>query len=171
MLPTYRPRHGSGSGTPTRQPGCRVEAEPATHIRPRSPSGGRGRSPSNILAAKPPRGFGAEPQPPWAPRPPPGYGIDGMIFSDDYCLYAVVNAVFDNYSTFPFAFATSMWAILFLELWKRYQARLSCKWDTVDVQLEYEPPRPEYQASAKEHRRHPVTREWEPYISGLYFSK
>ncbi len=78
----------------------------------------------------------------------------------------MVNAVFENYSTFVFALALSFWAILFMEIWKKEEARLATKWDTFDFIGEYEPPRPEYQAAAKEKRKNPVTQELEPYISG-----
>ncbi len=80
------------------------------------------------------------------------------------CLFSKINTVFHHNFTVILALATALWSVLFLELWKRKQARLACKWDTIDLGYEYEPPRPEYQATAKQKRRHPITREWEPYV-------
>ncbi len=80
------------------------------------------------------------------------------------CAYATVNTVFSNYFTVLFALISSLWAVVFMELWKREQARLTCKWDCFDVTTQYEPPRPEYQSAARKKRRNPITHEWEPYI-------
>ncbi len=40
------------------------------------------------------------------------------------CPYSVSSVVFHNKSTLPLAFVITIWAILFLELWKRKQNRL-----------------------------------------------
>uniref|UniRef100_A0A914XQP7 Anoctamin n=1 Tax=Plectus sambesii TaxID=2011161 RepID=A0A914XQP7_9BILA len=80
------------------------------------------------------------------------------------CAHAGATAIFNNFGTVFFAFFASLWAVFYLELWKRKQARLACKWDTADISPYYEPPRPEYISNATKKRRHPITQEWEPHV-------
>ncbi|XP_031438335.1 anoctamin-6 isoform X2 [Clupea harengus] len=65
--------------------------------------------------------------------------------------------IFDNYGTLVFAVFMAIWVTLFLELWKRYQARLEYKWDTVEFLEQEEQPRPEYEAKCIYQRTNPVT--------------
>ncbi|XP_076009396.1 anoctamin-6 [Genypterus blacodes] len=66
--------------------------------------------------------------------------------------------IFDNFGTLVFAVFMSIWVTLFLEFWKRYQARLEYEWDTVEFLEQEQPPRPEYEAKCTYERINPVTR-------------
>lgn len=46
---------------------------------------------------------------------------------------------------------------LFLEFWKRYQAKLEYQWDTVEFLEQEEPSRPEYEAKCIYERKNPIT--------------
>ncbi|XP_042197254.1 anoctamin-5 isoform X4 [Callorhinchus milii] len=74
--------------------------------------------------------------------------------------------LFDNGATLFFAIFMGIWVTLFLELWKRRQARLEYEWDLVDFEEEQQQLqlRPEYEARCTHRRRNPVTQEMEPYI-------
>ncbi|KAJ7377101.1 hypothetical protein OS493_030695 [Desmophyllum pertusum] len=63
---------------------------------------------------------------------------------------------FDNNATPYFALIICLWGTIFLELWKRKNARLSYKWD-VDSFEEQEPNRPQYYGTVM--KRDPVTGE------------
>ncbi|XP_045204695.2 anoctamin-4-like isoform X2 [Mercenaria mercenaria] len=58
-------------------------------------------------------------------------------------LYNTVSGSFDNDVTPFFAMLICLWGTFFLELWKRYNARLSYEWD-VDQFEQNEPDRPEF---------------------------
>ncbi|XP_005164519.1 anoctamin-6 isoform X1 [Danio rerio] len=75
--------------------------------------------------------------------------------------------VFDNFGTLVFAVFMSVWVTLFLEFWKRYQAKLEYKWDTVEFQQQEEQPRPEYEARCTYERFSPITQSNEkvPYTA------
>uniref|UniRef100_A0A8C1GV10 Anoctamin n=1 Tax=Cyprinus carpio TaxID=7962 RepID=A0A8C1GV10_CYPCA len=75
--------------------------------------------------------------------------------------------IFDNYGTLVFAIFMSVWVTLFLEFWKRYQAKLEHDWDTVEFLQQEEQPRPEYEAKCIYERVNPVTQETEkvPYTA------
>uniref|UniRef100_A0AAY4D0M2 Anoctamin n=1 Tax=Denticeps clupeoides TaxID=299321 RepID=A0AAY4D0M2_9TELE len=100
--------------------------------------------------------------------------IGGEIFMcprcDKQCTYWRLNttcetsqklSIFDNYATLVFAVFMSIWVTLFLEFWKRYQARLEYEWDTVEFYTQEEQPRPEYEAKCVHERMNPVTQEKE----------
>ncbi|KAF2979317.1 hypothetical protein EK904_012484 [Melospiza melodia maxima] len=55
---------------------------------------------------------------------------------------------------------------LFLEFWKRRQARLKYEWDLVDFEEEQQQLqlRPEYEAKCTQKKKNPVTQEMEPYL-------
>ncbi|XP_031438334.1 anoctamin-6-like [Clupea harengus] len=85
---------------------------------------------------------------------------------DRFCSYWRLNStcetskdlcIFDNYGTLVFAVFMAIWVTLFLELWKRYQARLEYEWDTVEFLEQEEQPRPEYEAKCLYQRTNPVT--------------
>lgn len=57
-------------------------------------------------------------------------------------------------------------ATTFLELWKRKQALIIWEWDLQNIEDDEEN-RPEFEASAKNFRVNPVTKEREPYIPTL----
>ncbi|XP_065224675.1 anoctamin-2-like [Planococcus citri] len=64
----------------------------------------------------------------------------------DTCRHAQVTHMFDNIFTVVFAFVMSVWATLFLELWKRHAAVLSHRWGLTDYTTQTEHPRPQYSA-------------------------
>nr|XP_022905262.1 anoctamin-4-like [Onthophagus taurus] len=81
----------------------------------------------------------------------------------DSCKFARLTYLFDNPATVFFAIFMSLWATLFLELWKRKQSVIQWEWDLHDVELDEEA-RPEFETSVKTFRTNPVTREKEPYL-------
>ena len=83
------------------------------------------------------------------------------------CDYSKVTHMFDNEATVFFSVFMSLWATLFLEVWKRTQVRLSYEWGVHNLLEEYEPPRPQFLLSVKRTRANPVTDKHEPYIPRL----
>ncbi|XP_069479589.1 anoctamin-5 isoform X3 [Ambystoma mexicanum] len=74
--------------------------------------------------------------------------------------------LFDNVATLFFAIFMGIWVTLFLEFWKRRQARLEYEWDLVDFEEEQQQLqlRPEYEVKCTLRKRNPVTQEDEPYL-------
>lgn len=74
--------------------------------------------------------------------------------------------LFDNVATLFFAIFMGIWVTLFLEFWKRRQARLEYEWDLVDFEEEQQQLqlRPEYEAKCTQKKKNPVTQELEPYL-------
>ncbi|XP_077372214.1 anoctamin-5 [Festucalex cinctus] len=74
--------------------------------------------------------------------------------------------LFDNVGTLFFAVFMGIWVTLFLELWKRRQARLAYEWDLVDFEEEQQrlQIRPEYENKCTSRKLNPVTQEVEPYL-------
>ncbi|XP_066439700.1 anoctamin-5 isoform X2 [Eleutherodactylus coqui] len=74
--------------------------------------------------------------------------------------------LFDNVATVFFAIFMGIWVTLFLEFWKRRQARLKYEWDLVDFEEEQQQLqlRPEYEAKCTQKKKNPVTQEMEPYL-------
>lgn len=62
------------------------------------------------------------------------------------CFYAKISYLIDNPSTVFFAVFMSFWATLFLELWKRYSAEITHRWDLTGFDVHEEHPRPQYLA-------------------------
>ncbi|KAF4524726.1 hypothetical protein B566_EDAN014431 [Ephemera danica] len=62
----------------------------------------------------------------------------------DTCLHARITYLFDNATTVFFAIFMSFWAALFLELWKRYSAEITHRWDLTGFDIQEEHPRPQY---------------------------
>uniref|UniRef100_A0A8C1M6N7 Anoctamin n=1 Tax=Cyprinus carpio TaxID=7962 RepID=A0A8C1M6N7_CYPCA len=73
--------------------------------------------------------------------------------------------LFDNTATVFFAIFMGIWVTLFLEFWKRRQARLEYEWDLVDMEEEQQQLqlRPEYEIKCTHRRRNRVT-QMEPYL-------
>uniref|UniRef100_A0A8C1W374 Anoctamin n=1 Tax=Cyprinus carpio TaxID=7962 RepID=A0A8C1W374_CYPCA len=67
--------------------------------------------------------------------------------------------LFDNTATVFFAIFMGIWVTLFLEFWKRRQARLEYEWDLVDMEEEQQQLqlRPEYEIKCTHRRRNRVT--------------
>lgn len=61
------------------------------------------------------------------------------------CGTARASHLFDNPATVFFAIFMSLWAVLFLEHWKRRQISLSFSWDVVGLEEDEEQPRPKYE--------------------------
>ncbi|KAI5626982.1 anoctamin-5 isoform X2 [Silurus asotus] len=74
--------------------------------------------------------------------------------------------LFDNTATVFFAIFMGIWVTLFLEFWKRRQARLKYEWDLVDFEEEQQrlQLRPEYETKCTSRRINRVTQEMEPYL-------
>ncbi|KAM9496203.1 anoctamin-5 [Clarias gariepinus] len=74
--------------------------------------------------------------------------------------------LFDNTATVFFAIFMGIWVTLFLEFWKRRQARLEYEWDLVDFEEEQQrlQLRPEYETKCTSRRLNRVTQEMEPYL-------
>ncbi|KAM5138261.1 anoctamin-5 [Mantella aurantiaca] len=71
--------------------------------------------------------------------------------------------LFDNVATLFFAIFMGIWVTLFLEFWKRRQARLEYEWDLIDFEEEQQQLqlRPEYEAKCTQKKKNPVTQEVE----------
>ncbi|XP_039609423.1 anoctamin-5-like isoform X2 [Polypterus senegalus] len=74
--------------------------------------------------------------------------------------------LFDNVGTVFFAIFMGIWVTLFLEFWKRRQARLEYEWDLVDFEEEQQQLqlRPEYESKCTKRKKNPITQESEPYM-------
>ncbi|XP_066593716.1 anoctamin-1 isoform X2 [Prorops nasuta] len=62
------------------------------------------------------------------------------------CLHSRITYLFDNPSTVFFAMFMSLWATLFLEMWKNYSAEITHRWDLTGLDTQEEHPRPQYLA-------------------------
>nr|XP_029733107.1 anoctamin-4-like isoform X6 [Aedes albopictus] len=83
------------------------------------------------------------------------------------CLHARATYLFDNPTTVLFAIFMSFWATLFLELWKRYSAEITHRWDLTGFDVHEEHPRPQYLARLAHVRRkkiNAVTNTEEPQV-------
>ncbi|GLV37940.1 subdued [Carabus blaptoides fortunei] len=83
------------------------------------------------------------------------------------CLHSRVTYLFDNATTVFFAIFMSFWATLFLELWKRYSAEITHRWDLTGFDVQEEHPRPHYLARLSHIKRvqmNVVTNTMEPQV-------
>ncbi|KAJ0181435.1 hypothetical protein K1T71_003520 [Dendrolimus kikuchii] len=83
------------------------------------------------------------------------------------CLQSRVTYLFDNSTTVFFAIFMSFWAACFLELWKRYSAEMTHRWDLTGFDVYEEHPRPQYLARLAHVKRtqlNVVTGEREPMV-------
>lgn len=83
------------------------------------------------------------------------------------CFYTKITYLIDNPSTVFFAVFMSFWATLFLELWKRYSAEITHRWDLTGFDVHEEHPRPQYLARlerVKRTRTDNVTNTKEPAV-------
>ncbi|XP_034535672.1 anoctamin-5b isoform X2 [Notolabrus celidotus] len=83
------------------------------------------------------------------------------------CLSSWQSHLFDNEGTVFFAIFMGIWVTLFLEFWKRRQARLEYEWDLVDFEEEQQQlqMRPEFEIRCTNKRLNKITQEMEPYLS------
>ncbi|EFA04121.2 anoctamin-5 isoform X2 [Tribolium castaneum] len=83
------------------------------------------------------------------------------------CTHARITYLFDNATTVFFAIFMSFWAALFLELWKRYSAEITHRWDLTGFDIQEEHPRPQYLARLAHVKRQEVnvvTNIMEPHV-------
>ncbi|KAG7162622.1 Anoctamin-5-like 2 [Homarus americanus] len=62
------------------------------------------------------------------------------------CFHARFTYLVDNPATIFFTAFMSLWAALFLEMWKRYSAEITHRWDLTGFDIQEEHPRPQYLA-------------------------
>uniref|UniRef100_A0A8C5S969 Anoctamin n=1 Tax=Laticauda laticaudata TaxID=8630 RepID=A0A8C5S969_LATLA len=72
--------------------------------------------------------------------------------------------LFDHGGTVFFSIFMSLWAVTFLEYWKRMNATLTYRWDCSDFEDIEERPRPQFAALAPMTTINPITGEEEPYF-------
>ncbi|XP_027136752.1 anoctamin-7 [Larimichthys crocea] len=80
------------------------------------------------------------------------------------CLTYKAGLLFDNGGTVFLSAFMSLWAVTFLEYWKRTCSALTHRWDCSEFQDIEERPRPEFTAMAPMTIRNPVTGAEEPYF-------
>ncbi|XP_065837572.1 anoctamin-4-like isoform X2 [Oscarella lobularis] len=80
------------------------------------------------------------------------------------CYYARAAYLFDNRATVAFAFIMCLWAVFFLEFWKRKEIALAYRWDVLGYEDTEQQPRAAFEAVATEKRENPVTGRLEGYI-------
>ncbi|XP_041796880.1 anoctamin-7 [Chelmon rostratus] len=80
------------------------------------------------------------------------------------CVIYKAGILFDNGGTVFLSVFMSLWAVTFLEYWKRSCSTLSHRWDCSEFQDIEERPRPEFTAMAPMTMRNPVTGSEEPYF-------
>ncbi|XP_026138664.1 anoctamin-7-like [Carassius auratus] len=80
------------------------------------------------------------------------------------CYTYKAGLLFDNGGTVFFSIFMSLWAVTFLEHWKRTSSILSHRWDCSEFEEIEERPRPEFTALAPMTVRNPVTGAEEPYF-------
>ncbi|XP_043975775.1 anoctamin-7-like isoform X2 [Gambusia affinis] len=80
------------------------------------------------------------------------------------CFTYKAGLLFDNWGTVFLSFFMSLWAVTFLEYWKRTCSYLSHRWDCTDLEDIEERPRPEFSAMAPMTTRNPITGAEEPYF-------
>uniref|UniRef100_A0A336LP51 Anoctamin n=1 Tax=Culicoides sonorensis TaxID=179676 RepID=A0A336LP51_CULSO len=86
---------------------------------------------------------------------------------EETCTHAKFTYLIDNPSTVFFAVFMSFWAALFLELWKRYSAEITHRWDLTGFDVHEEHPRPQYLARLAHVRKkkiNAVTNTEEPQV-------
>ncbi|XP_050308203.1 anoctamin-1-like isoform X2 [Anthonomus grandis grandis] len=99
----------------------------------------------------------------------------------DTCTYSKIQHIIDNNFTVAFAIFMSVWAAVYLELWKRYSAEVGHRWGLTGFDLLAERPRPEYllrlsksNAKVKEnvitHLKEPVVPFWRVRVPSIIFS-
>ncbi|CAG9825058.1 unnamed protein product [Phaedon cochleariae] len=87
---------------------------------------------------------------------------------NESCVHARITYLFDNATTVFFAIFMSIWATLFLEMWKRYSAEITHRWDLTGFDIQEEHPRPQYLARLahiKQKQVNVITNTMEPQVS------
>lgn len=87
------------------------------------------------------------------------------------CTYATITHIFDNNITPFFAVFMSFWSVIYLEMWKREEAKYMYNWHISD-EVHEENVRPKYSIAATIKKRNPVTGKLEPSLPQFrYFLK
>ncbi|KAB7498085.1 Anoctamin-1, partial [Armadillidium nasatum] len=84
---------------------------------------------------------------------------------EETCFHAKFTYLVDNPATVFFACFMSFWAALFLEMWKRYTAEITHRWDLTGFDIQEEHPRPQYLArlsKVKKKTINIITGQYEP---------
>ncbi|XP_064489582.1 anoctamin-2-like isoform X2 [Ornithodoros turicata] len=90
----------------------------------------------------------------------------------DTCTHAKLTYLFDNGSTVVFTIFMSIWGVAYLELWKRYSARITYQWDLSGFDTLEENSRPEYLVRlSKMKKRHIELIREGPYNESVPFWK
>ncbi|XP_055585585.1 anoctamin-1 [Uranotaenia lowii] len=74
-------------------------------------------------------------------------------YLNSICKTSQIAHIFDNNFTIAFAVFMSIWATLYLEMWKRYSAGLQHRWGVTEYCSLAEPPRPQYLARVKDSKQ------------------
>ncbi|XP_043975776.1 anoctamin-7-like [Gambusia affinis] len=80
------------------------------------------------------------------------------------CITYKAGLLFDNWGTVFLSLFMSLWAVTFLEYWRRTSSTLSHRWGCSDFEDIEERPRPEFSAMAPMTTRNPITGAEEPYF-------
>uniref|UniRef100_A0A8C8VLZ7 Anoctamin n=1 Tax=Pelusios castaneus TaxID=367368 RepID=A0A8C8VLZ7_9SAUR len=80
------------------------------------------------------------------------------------CSMFKAGRLFDHGGTIFFSIFMSLWAVTFLEYWKRMNASLAHRWDCSDFEDIEERPRPQFTAMAPMTMENPITGVEEPYF-------
>ncbi|XP_030746412.1 anoctamin-1-like isoform X2 [Sitophilus oryzae] len=83
------------------------------------------------------------------------------------CVHSRITYLFDNPTTVFYAIFMSFWATTFLEMWKRYSAEITHRWDLTGFDVQEEHPRPQYLARlahVKKKSVNIVTNTVEPHV-------
>ena len=89
----------------------------------------------------------------------------------EQCSLAKSTAVFDNYGAIVFSVFMAVWGVVFLEMWKRYEAELANRWNTGDDEFTQDIVRPSFAVNVRHTRLNPVTKKYEPHIPRRVFLK
>lgn len=65
------------------------------------------------------------------------------------CMMTRAKYFFDNGTTVMFALFMSFWSVIFTEMWRRYSAEITHRWDVFGYDPEEEHPRPEFLSQLK----------------------
>ncbi|NXP13438.1 ANO7 protein, partial [Thinocorus orbignyianus] len=82
----------------------------------------------------------------------------------EICSTFMAGRLFDHGGSIFFSIFMSLWAVLFLEFWKRTNASLAHQWDCFEFEDIEERPRPQFTAMAPMTETNPVTGAKEPYF-------
>ncbi|XP_066141402.1 anoctamin-4 isoform X2 [Euwallacea fornicatus] len=86
---------------------------------------------------------------------------------NETCVHSRITYLFDNSTTVFYAVFMSFWATTFLEMWKRYSAEITHRWDLTGFDVQEEHPRPQYLARLAHVKRKSVnviTNTMEPHV-------